>query len=221
MFPSLGLLSQIDCPFREQCHRGSTCLYKHTASHGHARQQLDRVHDMAMKEEILLEDPVAPPQNTKNRPARVTRKPIVGWPSVDFVPARKEHVERRLEEKERAPDSAEGAAPEKADQWRGLTLNYDIDGPAYDPATEEHAKVPQLKAVVGDKVGYLRRQRALETIFKYSLEIHRGAEPCAAARHAVLEEAGLYAASVGGTYHGKLLTCLRSLKQQASECPQK
>ncbi|KAJ2633170.1 RNA exonuclease 3 [Coemansia sp. RSA 1290] len=174
---------------------------------------------MAMKEEILLEDTVAQPQNAKNKlPLQpVTREPIAAWPSVDFKPSRTEHVRPRLEEKERATDSATSAASEKADQWRGLTLNYDSNGPAYDPATEKQAKVPQLKAVVGDKVGYLRRQRALETIYKYSLEIHKEAEPWAPARHAVLEEAELYAASVGGTYHGKLLTCLRSLKQQVKE----
>ncbi|KAJ2851539.1 hypothetical protein IWW36_001023 [Coemansia brasiliensis] len=228
MFPSLGLLAQIDCPFREQCHRGSTCLFKHKPSHSikHAQQQLNSIQqrDMAMKEEILLEDTVAQPQtSSKNNPvavrAAVTREPITPWPSSEFKPkpTYTEHVSQRLDEKERAADSAKSAASDKAGQWRGLTLNYDSAGPAYDPATEEQAKVPQLKAVVGDKVGYARRQRALETIYKYSMQIHQGAEPWVPAKHAVLEEAELYATSVGGTYHGKLLTCLKSLKQQAKK----
>ncbi|KAJ2393736.1 hypothetical protein GGI23_004984, partial [Coemansia sp. RSA 2559] len=107
-----------------------------------------------------------------------------------------------------------------AESWRTRTLNYDPDNPGYDSTTEREAVVPQLKAIVGDKIGYFRRQRTLELLFDHYRRIPEIAtalkeSPSAAAMHAVESEKDVYDNSVAGTYHGKLLVCLKELKQKA------
>ncbi|KAJ2664921.1 hypothetical protein IWW48_000535 [Coemansia sp. RSA 1200] len=119
---------------------------------------------------------------------------------------------------QRLPESA--ATSHSAEDWRTRTLNYDPNNPGYDSRTEKEAIAPHLKAIVGDKIGYARRQRALEILYeqcKKTPDIVSAMEetPSAAARHAIEREKHVYESSVAGTYHAKLLVCLKELKQKA------
>ncbi|KAI9500194.1 hypothetical protein BX070DRAFT_255250 [Coemansia spiralis] len=110
---------------------------------------------------------------------------------------------------------------QKEQCWQTRTLNYDRDSPGYDNRTEGEAIAPQLKAIVGDKIGYARRQRTLEILHEHYMRIPEIASalsisPWTAAMHAVENEKHIYDNSVAGTYHGKLLSCLRELKQKAN-----
>ncbi|KAJ2388515.1 hypothetical protein GGI23_006038, partial [Coemansia sp. RSA 2559] len=72
MFPSIGLLSQVDCPFKDGCTRGTVCLFKHrkaTSSTGARKTELavnagERLSEAASEdfvdigsEDITLDDP--------------------------------------------------------------------------------------------------------------------------------------------------------------------
>ncbi|KAJ2516535.1 hypothetical protein H4217_004518 [Coemansia sp. RSA 1939] len=329
MFPSIGLLSQIDCPYKNECNRGSLCLFRHVKSADsgkvtgtnaganqsqHARtatverrQSIAERDDFADigREEIVLEDPVAPisapPSVSATAPATATgtrtaraptgnngnrshnpeesstmkarnnvAKPVTAVPaaaaaavegppvikanvgaidkqtvsvnpnkdvvvsqhkSIPFADKEKPSVAEKTQKEPTSvntddtdnkaqcfPESAAASHPEE--DWRTRTLNYDPDNPGYDSRTEKEAIVPHLKAIVGDKIGYARRQRALEILYeqcKKTPDIVSDMEetPSVAARHAVEREKHVYESSVAGTYHAKLLVCLKELKRKA------
>ncbi|KAJ1845731.1 hypothetical protein LPJ70_002373 [Coemansia sp. RSA 2708] len=232
MFPSLGLLAKVDCPHKSRCHRGALCLFKHPPDHQRTQQQQQqrRRRDAgrdgaAMKDEILLEDTLVAPQAAHVEPPQPVSKAALpaepaapsNVPQPADIGPKREAAAPRLDENVRLPEST---CDTGTGDWRALTLNYDQHGPAFDPATERQPCVPQLKAVVGDKVGYARRQRALQTIFQHFARIDADDTPAAPwmpAMHAVLCEAELYDSSVSGTYHGKLLTCIKALKQRGTK----
>ncbi|KAJ2831016.1 hypothetical protein GGI24_001729 [Coemansia furcata] len=215
MFPSLGLLSQIDCPHKDKCGRGTLCLYRHrpvpavipdTTATAIKRKpepppQPPSVVDAAQKATRDLTSEPPPTAVVAQEPVPSTAAILVE--STPVLAEKKEHIA--------APPATSGSACD-TDAWRVLTLNYDTAGPAYDNESETARVVPQLKAIVGDKVGYAKRQRALALI--YELMAAKTPEPSwMPAKLAVECEDRIYRESGAGTYHGKLAGCLRSLKK--------
>ncbi|KAJ2084091.1 hypothetical protein H4R24_000300 [Coemansia sp. RSA 988] len=242
MFPSLGLLSQIDCPHRDRCQRGTLCLFAHDRCRSRKPSMTEKPRPSLLDStEIWLEQPDAETQIEKPKSAlKVSSDALPHKGDVESEDASaRQALERALAEfrppvkcevPEEAPRMQEALMPlvenepaknsEPVDDWRERTLNYDRSGPAYDPATESRVVQPQLKAMVGEKVGYAKRQRALETLFKHLVVIHAADSPetpWLPAMQAVQSEAEVYGNSVAGTYHGKLLTRIRELKQQAAK----
>ncbi|KAJ2615018.1 hypothetical protein H4S08_001446 [Coemansia sp. RSA 1365] len=246
MFPSLGLLSQIDCPHRDRCQRGTLCLFAHDRFRPRKLSTSERSQSALVgSTEIWLEEPDSEIQTKQSEPTpagdantllpesdaeskdigarQALERALAEFrpPAITQSPEKSPHSEDAqitLVDNERGSISAKNST--SVDDWRQHTLNYDRSGPAYDPATESRVVQPQLKAVVGKKVGYAKRQRALETLFRYLTDIHAAdssEKPWIPAMHAVRSEAELYSASVAGTYHGKLLTRIRELKQQAAK----
>ncbi|KAJ2559238.1 hypothetical protein EV175_000435 [Coemansia sp. RSA 1933] len=267
MFPSTGLLSKIECPFRDECNRGTLCLFKHPEATNKGKKELAENVDIGPKktemvelvdfssEEITLEDakPVAPvppivraPQKvrwhdiTANTKGKQTVLPAVVGQSTNPDPQRKaasssttagimsgakkkeppEPIRQSVGAEHNAPKT-QHSSTEKEEDWRTRTLNYDPENPGYDSTTEREAVVPQLKAIVSDKIGYSRRQRALEILYDHYKKIPgimtamKETTPSVAAMRAVESERDVYDSSVAGTYHGKLLVCLKELKQKA------
>ncbi|KAJ1939302.1 hypothetical protein EC988_007350, partial [Linderina pennispora] len=83
------------------------------------------------------------------------------------------------------------AIQDSGDKWRLLTLNYDRRHPGYDPKTEVQAVAPQLKAIVGDRIGYAKRQKSIQLMFDLYMKVHKG-EWVGAAQDAVERELGVY-----------------------------
>ncbi|KAJ1956287.1 hypothetical protein GGI12_005343, partial [Dipsacomyces acuminosporus] len=105
------------------------------------------------------------------------------------------------------------------DRWRALTLNYNRLGAGYNSETESQAILPQLKAQVGDKVGYAKRQKAIQLFYEQYLRIDSGdvgqGRNWVPAMHAVEREQAVYKVSAPGTYHVNLVNSLRQLKRVA------
>ncbi|KAJ2491782.1 hypothetical protein IWW37_001981 [Coemansia sp. RSA 2050] len=99
------------------------------------------------------------------------------------------------------------------DAWRALTLNYDTTGPAYNSECETTRVVPQLKAIVGDKIGYAKRQRALTLIYENTAAKTTEGPSWMPAKLSVVCEDRIYRESGPGSYHGKLSVCLKNLKK--------
>ncbi|PIA15818.1 hypothetical protein COEREDRAFT_9054 [Coemansia reversa NRRL 1564] len=245
MFPSLGLLSQIDCPYRNRCQRGTLCLFAHDRYRLRRPSTSEKQSALFDSTEIWLEEPDSEIQTeqpeivlaedvnallpesdaeSKDLGARQALERALAEfrpPVITEAPEKPPHAEdAQILLVNSKQDSISAKNSTSVDDWRQHTLNYDRDGPAYDPATESRVVQPQLKAVVGEKVGYAKRQRALETLFRYLKDIYSAdssEKPWLPAMHAVRSEAELYSASVAGTYHGKLLTRIRELKQQAAK----
>ncbi|KAJ1771024.1 hypothetical protein LPJ74_002715 [Coemansia sp. RSA 1843] len=298
MFPSTGLLSQIDCPYKDGCNRGTLCLFRHiqtakpstNVGTGGVQKRQGRVVNESGRqkeaasdafvdigsEEITLDDSkpsIAPsivPTNL-GRAAKEHNSYSLGNPketlaAIETLPAtaaaatttttittaathsrdttaansskkdskpghvseankgnaavaeklRAEPIRKDTDAEDNTPNSKKNSV----EDWRTRTLNYDPESPGYDRKAEREAAVPQLKAIVGDKIGYSRRQRALEILYDHYKRIPdilktMKETPSVAAMHAVESERNVYDSSVAGTYHGKLLVCLKELKQKA------
>ncbi|KAI7827776.1 hypothetical protein BX661DRAFT_182421 [Kickxella alabastrina] len=236
MFPSLGLLSKIDF------NRGTLCLYRHRPSctSGPPNMEtskftMDDDHAMDISEEIRLEDelftpsPPPPPQQkeqhqqSKNSVQATPIIPEIAKPKPGPEPKPKPNPEPKPEPAKQA--TAEPSRPtikptalKPAPFWRELTLNHDPNSPAFDKNTELQPTVPSLKAIVGDRVGYMKRQKTLEklhVLFAKLTDVEEIKEkPWVPAMLAVENELQIYNTSVAGTYHSKLLLLLRELKSQ-------
>ncbi|KAJ2509238.1 hypothetical protein IWW47_000128 [Coemansia sp. RSA 2052] len=201
MFPSLGLLAQIDCPHKDKCGRGSLCLYRHHRTEPANREPVkkervrkkpvDAVQEATVQEPAPTTQPTAAVQAANSNPVELT--PMAVEPTL-------------VVKAEEPPVPGDDMA------WRALTLNYDAAGPAYNSACETTPMLPQLKAIVGDKIGYAKRQRALTLIYELMSKDHSG-PPWMPAKLAIEREDQIYRDSGPGTYHGKLAVCLKDLKK--------
>ncbi|KAJ1894210.1 hypothetical protein LPJ66_005324 [Kickxella alabastrina] len=199
-------------------------------------------HAMDISEEIRLEDELftsSPPppqqkeqhqQNQTLQQVAVTSRPP-GTYSAQVSPIIPEIAKPKPgPEPEPRPEPAKQAAAEPsrptikpaalkpAPFWRELTLNHDPNSPAFDKNTELQPTVPSLKAIVGDRVGYMKRQKTLEKLHVLFAKLTDVEEikkkPWVPAMLAVENELQIYNTSVAGTYHSKLLLLLRELKSQ-------
>lgn len=203
MFPSLGLLAKIECPYKDKCQRGNLCFYKHNSTT--VPEQL-KEEDLGFStgEEITL--------TTNTTPVRQEKIPN------KLRPAPPPLIFKQEREKPGPPSNTKLTKEDKdGDEaipldWRKLTLNYDRTGPAFDPLTDDPQKqvLPQLKAIVRDKVGYAKRQLAVQKLFERFVKLEQLET---AAQQAVETEHSIYTDSVAGTYHSKLVNQLRSLKK--------
>ncbi|KAJ2035034.1 hypothetical protein H4S03_004585 [Coemansia sp. S3946] len=226
MFPSLGLLSKIDCPHKDKCGRGTLCLYRHRP----VPVPAPAVTPESTATAINKKKPELPPQPQPQPPKvvdctqTVTSKDVTSAPqpaiAVAQVPVNStaailvESNPAPAEKKEQvvAPPVPSDPACD-TDAWRALTLNYDTTGPAYNSECETIWVVPQLKAIVGDKIGYAKRQRALTLIYEHTSARTSGGPSWMPAKLAVESEDRIYHESGAGSYHGKLAVCLKSLKK--------
>ncbi|KAJ2753384.1 hypothetical protein GGI19_003173 [Coemansia pectinata] len=225
MFPSLGLLSKIDCPHKDKCGRGTLCLYRHRPM---SVVSVPVVIPETTATAINKKKPEAPPQPQPPKVVEnaqiVTPKAVTSVPQPAIVVAQEpvnstaailvESNPVLAEKKEQviAPPVASDPACD-TDAWRALTLNYDATGPAYNSECETIRVVPQLKAIVGDRIGYPKRQRALTLIYEHTAAKNPEGPSWMAAKLAVECEDRIYRESGAGSYHGKLAVCLRSLKK--------
>ncbi|KAI8325688.1 hypothetical protein GQ54DRAFT_192127 [Martensiomyces pterosporus] len=269
MFPSLGLLSQIECPYKGDCMRGSLCFYKHLEKHRQMKQpqppSASCIKDWdATNEEILLDDngkneadqqravakphsgarkSMAYPQQDPGTGAQTTKDEKEIGRHITPVPQCHDHNLQSTNSVETPPpnntasaksgeneagsaavDPCHKTAHEEGEKdagasWRALTLNYDRANAGYNAEAESRAILPQLKAVVGDRIGYPKRQKSVELFYEQYRRIDSqcivDGRPWAAAMHAVEREQAVYRASAPGTYHADLVSSLRQLKKEA------
>ncbi|KAJ2229150.1 hypothetical protein H4R99_006161 [Coemansia sp. RSA 1722] len=212
MFPSVGLFAKIECPFRDKCGRGSLCLFDHRPPAANAnakRTAAVSVRQVAAVPAVRKPTAVTQPAQMVSTPPTA---PIRSTPPPAPVPSMAPSPPPP------APTPTPTPAPAPSADWRHLTINYDASGPGYDARTEQQAVVPQLKAAVGERVGYARRQRSVEMLFEHYMQLMDAATvaaaPWVAAEQAILDEAAVYNGSGAGTYHSKLLARMRELKKQ-------
>ncbi|KAJ2108393.1 hypothetical protein GGI16_001158 [Coemansia sp. S142-1] len=224
MFPSLGLLSKIDCPHKDKCGRGTLCLYRHRPVPAPAPAVTPETTATA----INKKKPELPPQPQPPKVVDCTQivastaatsapQPAIAVAQVPVKSTAAILVESNpvlAEKKEQvvAPPVPSDPACD-TDAWRTLTLNYDTTGPAYNSECETIRVVPQLKAIVSDKIGYAKRQRALTLIYEHTSARTPGGPSWMPAKLAVESEDRIYRESGAGSYHGKLAVCLKSLKK--------
>ncbi|KAJ2890438.1 hypothetical protein IWW38_004130 [Coemansia aciculifera] len=200
MFPSVGLLSQVDCPYKDKCGRGSLCLYRHRP-------------EPSKKEVVKKEAEIKKPADATQEPPE-SQEPPAQEPPV-HEPAAQEPVVQEPIVHEPAVQKVitQPSVPDDTTDWRLLTLNYDTTGPAYNSLCESTQALPQLKAIVGDKIGYAKRQRALTLIYEHISKTTATSPPWLAAKLAIECEDQIYRDSGPGTYHGKLSACLKDLRK--------
>ncbi|KAJ2697027.1 hypothetical protein FB645_006034 [Coemansia sp. IMI 203386] len=205
MFPSAGLFAKIECPFRDKCGRGSLCLFDHRPPAANAKRTAAVSVRQVAAEPAVRKPTVTQPAQMVSTPPTA---PIRSTPPPAPVPSKAPSP----------PPPAPTPTPTPSADWRHLTINYDASGPGYDARTEQQAVVPQLKAAVGERVGYARRQRSVEMLFEHHMQLMDAATvaatPWVAAEQAILDEAAVYSGSGAGTYHSKLLARMRELKKQ-------
>ncbi|KAJ2691036.1 hypothetical protein IWW39_000244 [Coemansia spiralis] len=220
MFPSLGLLSQIDCPHKDKCGRGSLCLYRHrpmpaptVAPEGTAPATPKNKPEPSSQPVAAVSDvqKVTPKDlASASQPAVVVTREPVNSAAATLVESNP--VLSEMKERDSVASPVASSPAGDTDAWRALTLNYDTAGPAYNSECETTRVAPQLKAIVGDKIGYAKRQRALTLIYEHTATKTTEGPSWMPAKLSVECEDRIYRESGPGSYHGKLSACLKNLK---------
>ncbi|KAJ2747475.1 hypothetical protein GGI20_000464 [Coemansia sp. BCRC 34301] len=194
--------ANIDCPHRDKCGRGSLCLYRHRS---------DPEKKEPVKKEMVKKQSASVVQEAKAHDSVPTAQATAAVQTAEP----QTQVESKLVAAEPTPTAKAECEPSEVDNttWRALTLNYDYMGPAYNSLCETTQVPPQLKAIVGDKIGYAKRQRALALIYEQMIKAN-SSPLWMPAKLAVECEDQIYRDSGPGTYHGKLAVCLKDMKKQ-------
>ncbi|KAJ2373522.1 hypothetical protein GGI05_007456 [Coemansia sp. RSA 2603] len=243
MFPSTNLFANIECPHKDKCGRGKLCMFKHSPVQYPKRTEIPP--KKAVEKPVQPEKPqqIEPPKKAElpkqpeqpdtadhtehkrqleperhTEPQKVLVKVLENKSTPSSAPTNQTSESVTPLEPSQNPKAPPETALDETIDWRQLTINYDKEGPAYDSACETTPTIPQLRAVVGDRVGYARRQKSLGILFNKYLELcdpqTLKQSPWMPAQQAVTSEHLVYINSGAGTYSSKLLVCLQELKDQ-------